>query len=307
MTRNVVILGSGPAGLTAAIYAARANLEPLIIEGPQAGGQLTITTDVENFPGFPEGIEGPELILRTRQQAERFGTEFMTGTVTGVDLSKRPFTLDVDGTEVRCKTLIVATGATARLMGLENESRLMGAGVSACATCDGFFFKGKRIMVVGGGDTAMEEALFLTRFASQVTVIHRRDELRASKIMADKALNHPKIDFLWNKVVVDVLGDQAISGVRLKDTTSGDLSDHDTEGLFMAIGHSPNTGVFKGQLDMADTGYLITQPGSTRTNVTGVFAAGDVADPVYRQAVSAAGTGCMAALDAERLLESEEG
>ncbi|MBI5135953.1 MAG: thioredoxin-disulfide reductase [Nitrospirae bacterium] len=305
MTRNVVILGSGPAGLTAAIYAARANLEPLVIDGPQSGGQLTITTDVENFPGFPEGIQGPDLILRTRAQAERFGTTFLTGEVTAADLSRRPFTLTVDGATITTRTLVVATGATARLLGLANESRLMGAGVSACATCDGFFFRDKRVMVVGGGDTALEEATFLTRFASRVTLVHRRDALRGSKIMADKAKANPKVDFIWNTQMVDILGDSHVTGVRLQDTVTGAETERETDGVFMAIGHAPNTKVFAGQLHMNPTGYLIVQPGSTRTNVPGVFAAGDVADPHYRQAITAAGTGCMAALDAERFLEAE--
>jgi thioredoxin reductase (NADPH) len=301
---RLVILGTGPAGLTAAIYAARANLEPLVIDGTQPGGQLMITTDVDNYPGFPKGIMGPELMANFRDQAGRFGTQYVQGTVTKADLRSKPIRLDVEGEERTCDALVIATGATARWLGIPSESALMGHGVSACATCDGFFFKGKEIAVVGGGDTAMEEATFLTKFASKVTVIHRRDRLRASKAMEERARANERIAFRWNAVVTDVLdpSQKVVTGVRLKDTRSGEEDFLAVQGLFLAIGHVPNTAPFVGQLDLDENGYLITVPGTSKTNVPGVFAAGDVQDHVYRQAVTAAGSGCMAALDAERYL-----
>jgi thioredoxin reductase (NADPH) len=301
---NVVIIGSGPAGLTAAIYAARANLTPLLIEGWQAGGQLTSTTEVENYPGFAKGIMGPELMKEMRSQAERFGTVFKTGDVTTVDLQTRPFKVMVDGEEtLETKTLIVATGASPITLGLSNERRLWGYGVSSCATCDGFFFKGKELVVVGGGDSAMEEATFLTKFATKVSVIHRRDKLRASKIMQDRAMKNEKIAFVWNSVVEDVLGQDVVTGVRIRNVITGKVWDLPCAGFFLAIGHRPNTALFTGQLKMNGAGYLLTTHG-TATNIPGVFAAGDVQDFHYRQAITAAGTGCMAAIDAEHFLEA---
>ncbi len=304
--QNVIILGSGPAGLTAAIYAARANLRPLLIEGAQAGGQLMITTDVENYPGFPNGIQGPEMILEMKKQAERFETRFLSGDVTAVDLSRRPFSVTVEGeTTWQAQTLIIATGARAKLLGLPSETRLMGHGVSACATCDGFFFRDKEVFVVGGGDTAVEEAIFLTRFATRVTLVHRRDKLRASKIMQDRAFRNPRLSFLWDTAVEDILGNDRVEAVSFRNLKSGEVTQRPADGIFIAIGHEPNTILFKGQLPLDERGYIVPIPGSTRTPVAGVFACGDVQDPTYRQAVTAAGTGCMAAIDAERFLESE--
>lgn len=301
---NVIIIGSGPAGLTAAIYAARANLKPVLFEGYQAGGQLMITTDVENYPGFPEGIMGPELMQLWRKQAERFGTTIITKDVTAVDFKSKPFKVTVGKETHESKAVIIATGASAMLLGLENESRLMGRGVSACATCDGAFFKGEKLVLVGGGDTAMEEAIFLTRFATEIHVIHRREQLRASKIMQDKAKKNQKIHFAWNTVVTDILGKDKLTGIKIKNILTGEEKQFECGGLFVAIGHKPNTSLFEGQITMKNN-YIITKPDSTLTNVPGVFAAGDVQDHVYRQAVTAAGSGCMAAIDCERYLESQ--
>ncbi len=308
---HVLIVGSGPAGLTAAIYAARASLAPLVIEGEpsstsdQPGGQLMLTTEVENFPGFPEGIMGPELMMRCREQAMRFGAQFLTEKVTKVDFSQRPFRVWVRDTQFTADSIIVSTGAQSLMLGLEEEKRLIGHGLSTCATCDGFFFRNQHIAVVGGGDSALEEAQFLTKFASKVTLIHRRNTLRASKIMQDRAIANEKIEFLWNAQVTKILGQEKVEGVEVTDTVNGAVSTLPVTGVFVAIGHRPNTDLFKGVLDMADSGYLTTQPGSTYTNIPGVFACGDVQDHVYRQAITAAGSGCMAAIDCERWLEAQ--
>jgi thioredoxin reductase (NADPH) len=303
MVEKVLIIGSGPAGLTAAVYAARADLAPVMIEGFERGGQLMLTTDVENYPGFPDGIMGPDLMEQFRKQAERFGTRIVTSDVTRVDLSERPFRAWVDESEYQAQAVIISTGASARWLGVPGEAELRGFGVSACATCDGFFFRDRAIAVAGGGDSAMEEALFLTKFASRVTIIHRRDEFRASKIMAHRALEHPKIDVIWNTVIEDVVGDGAVTSLRLRDVLTGDTSELAVDGLFVAIGHTPNTDIFKGQIELDDAGYIVTN-GNTMTSVEGVFAAGDVVDKVYRQAITAAGMGCSAAMDAERWLEN---
>lgn len=302
---KVVIIGSGPAGLTAAIYAARAMLKPLVIEGAEPGGQLMITTEVENFPGFPEGIQGPQLMMNMREQAERFGTEFLQDHVESVDLSRWPFVIQGGDSTVLADALIIATGASANWLGLKSEQELRGFGVSACATCDGFFFKGQEVVVVGGGDSALEDALYLTRFATKVTIIHRRDQLRASKYMQKRAFENEKIHFIWNSEVVDIIGtkEEGVKGVKIRNKLTGEVTEYPTGAVFIAIGHTPNTALFKGQLEMDDKGYIKTECKSSKTSVEGVFAAGDVQDSVYRQAISAAGTGCMAAIDAERYLE----
>ncbi|KIL36461.1 thioredoxin reductase [Cohnella kolymensis] len=302
---KTIIIGTGPAGLTAAIYLARANLNPLVIEGPEPGGQLTTTTEVENFPGFPEGIMGPELMANMRKQAERFGAEFRSGWVNKVDMSKRPFTLSVEGMgELQAETLIISTGASAKYLGIPGEKDSVGRGVSTCATCDGFFFRNKKIVVVGGGDSAMEEAHFLTKFASEVVLVNRRNELRASKIMQDRARNNPKISWNLNRTPLEVIsGDNGVTGLKVNNNETGLEEVIETDGIFVAIGHTPNTRFLDGQLDTDETGYLLVKPGTTETNIPGVFACGDVQDHRYRQAISAAGTGCMAALDCERFLE----
>ena len=306
MAEKVLIIGSGPAGLTAAIYAARADLGPLLIEGMQRGGQLMLTTDVENYPGFPDGIMGPELMDGMRKQAERFGTRIVSSDVTDVDLSERPFKVSVGADVYEVESLIISTGASARWLGIPGEEKLRGYGVSACATCDGFFFRDREIAIVGGGDSAMEEALFLTKFASKVTIVHRRDEFRASKIMAQRAIDHPKIEVLWSTTVDEVLGDDLVTGLKVTDTQTGEQSVLPVEGFFLAIGHDPNTSIFQGQLELDVAGYVVTEAGSTTTSVAGVFAAGDVVDHYYQQAVTAAGMGCQAAIDVEHWLDQIE-
>lgn len=307
MHKKVIIIGSGPAGFTAAIYAARANLDPLIFEGAQPGGQLTITTDVENYPGFPQGIMGPQLMDEFREQAKRFGATCEFKSITKVDFSQRPFKLWSGDDEYTADAVVISTGASARLLGLESEKELMGFGVSACATCDGFFYKDKKVLVVGGGDSALEEATFLTKFASDVGLVHRRDEFRGSQIMRDRALENPKVHVHWNSVVEDIVGtkETGVTSVILKDTQTGETREEACDGIFMAIGHTPNTQLFEGQVDLDDGNYIITKPDSTYTNVAGVFACGDVMDKTYRQAITAAGSGCKAAIDVERWLESQ--
>lgn len=306
MNRKVIIIGSGPAGLTAALYTARANLKPLVFEGSQPGGQLTITTDVENFPGFPDGVMGPELMDLFRKQAERFGAECYFEHVTKVDFSNKPYKVWIGDKEYSAESVIIATGATAKMLGLENEKKLMGFGVSACATCDGFFFKEKKVLVVGGGDSAMEEATYLTKFASEVVIVHRRSEFRASKIMIDRAMNNPKVRVLWNSSVIDILGSQekGVHAASIKNTDSDEIFEEKCDGVFMAIGHKPNTGLFSDMLKTDKNGYLVTNPKTTSTNIDGIFACGDVQDHSYRQAITAAGSGCMSAIDAERYLEN---
>jgi thioredoxin reductase (NADPH) len=303
---KVIIMGSGPAGLTAALYTARANLEPVVFEGMEAGGQLTLTTEVENFPGFPDGVQGPALMDLMRKQAERFGAKCVQRSISSVDFSRRPFKITVADTVLEADTFIIASGASAKMLGLESEKMLLGRGVSTCATCDGFFCRGKEIIVVGGGDSALEEATFLTKFATKVSIVHRRDQLRASKILQDRARKNPKVEFIWNSEVEEILGDvdSGVRGVRLRNTKTGEVVEKPIQAVFIAIGHNPNTSIFKGKLEMDGLGYLITGNGGAETSVPGVFAAGDVKDNKYRQAITAAGSGCMAAIDAERFLEA---
>ena len=305
---KVVIMGSGPAGLTAALYSARANLEPLVFEGFEAGGQLTLTTDVENYPGFENGIMGPDLINTMRKQAERFGAKCLLSNIDSVDLSKRPFKIKAGDVEVEAESFIIASGASARMLGLPSEKELVGHGVSTCATCDGFFFKDKEIIVVGGGDSALEEGTFLTKFASKVSIVHRRDSLRASKIMQDRAFKNEKVEFIWNTVVEEILGEKGrgVTGVKLKNVETGDITEKNVDGVFIAIGHIPNTKIFNGAIDTDENGYIVTKNKTSETNIPGVFAAGDVQDTRYKQAITAAGSGCMAALDAEKFLEDNE-
>lgn len=307
-SHKVIIMGSGPAGLTAALYTARANLEPVIFEGLEAGGQLTLTTDVENYPGFPDGIMGPDLMNSMRQQALKFGAKSVMAEITSVDFSTRPFKITTGDTVLETDTFIISSGASARMLGLESEKLLLGYGVSTCATCDGFFFKDKELLVVGGGDSAVEEAIFLTKFASKVSIVHRRDKLRASKIIQDRAFKNEKLGFIWDSEVEEILGskESGVTGAKLKNTKTGEVTVKEAQGIFIAIGHNPNTELFKGQLDMNEVGYIITKSGSTETNVPGVFAAGDVQDQIYRQAVTAAGSGCMSAMDAEKFLEEHD-
>ena len=305
MAEKMIIIGSGPAGLTAALYTARADLNPLVIEGYQSGGQLMLTTEVENFPGYPEGVMGPELIADIRKQAERFGVRFMTKDVTSVNFQQRPFIIEVEKDTFEAESVILSTGSSARLLGLKNENRLMGKGVTTCATCDGAFFRGMEVVIVGGGDSAMEEAIFLTKFATKVSVIHRRDQLRASKIMQDRAMKNEKIAFVWNSVIEDVLGSNEVTGVKLKNVKTGETQDYPCAGVFITIGHTPNTELFKGQIDLDKNGYIATRD-DVKTNIEGVFACGDVQDHTYRQAITAAGSGCMAAITAERYLQSLE-
>jgi len=302
--RDVIIIGSGPAGLTAAVYAARANLQPLMVEGVEAGGQLMLTTEVENYPGFIDGILGPELMERMRKQAGRFGTEFLTDNVVSVDFSSSPFKVSTSDQDLSARSIIISTGASARMLGVPGEKELLGHGVSTCATCDGFFFRDQELLVVGGGDSALEEATFLTKFASKVTVVHRRDSLRASKIMQDRAMNNPKIDFIWDSVMTEIFGNGKVAGARLKNVRTGEESEIPAGGVFVAIGHTPNSGLFEGQIELSG-GYIVTKRDGTETSVPGVFAAGDVVDFRYRQAITAAGMGCMAAIDAERYLEAQ--